>query len=313
MTQHFPWPQYRRPWTLSVAVVSVTPEGDADVDADRGRIRLDGIDGWRSVGLEFRLSTSEPRPSGVERPFAYVMVTGARSNFRLPVRMRETDAGFIGSCRLSRDSLAGTVDIQAHVVTDPSDSERARVVGDSNSWSLVVESGEAPPLPGTPPFEIVRLHFSADDAPSTLRTAAASYALMDVSGPAPVLYLNQDVKGLEHVIDAKSPKLEKRRLRDLIGAQIAHHALATLFRHALADCALDAEDIALPDDRLLRQVIEKVADAVPSVEDGEALVRALLEGGTRSGQVWMEVDNAVTALTGLGSAVARSVEEVHLA
>ena len=318
MTQHFPWPQYRRPWSLDVEVLGVTPAGEPDVDPDRRRIRLDELEDWTQVGLRLRLATTERTPDGVAQMSPYVMVSAARSNLRLPVLLEQDGDTFVGDCHLMRSSLAGITELQAYVASvggsavgdEPTPT---RIIGESEPWTVVVDPGESPPAPGAPPFETERRHFSDPGSPPQLRAAATSYALMDMSGPDPVLYLNQDIIGLEHILDAKSPKLEKRRLRDLLGAQIAHHVLSTLFREALDRTVVEDDLVTIPEDRLMKQVCEAVSEAVPSVEGSEDMMRRLLDSSTDRARVWMEVENALTVLTGVGDAVARSVKEVHLA
>lgn len=311
MTQHFSWPQFRQPWTLSLSVVELEPDAAVEIDETLRRVRLDEAPSWTSVRLRFELRTTEKVPDAIDQLSAYVLLSSSRTNTRMPISLTgSASSGFVGESTVSRGFLAGVVDATGQIL---SSGRVTNVVGESDPWTIVIDPGDAPQRPGAPPFETILCSFSATDAPTQLQVASDSYALMDVSGPKPILYLNRDVAGLEHILYAQRPKLEKRRLRDLFAAQIAQYSLSVLFRDALAQSEVDGEDVTLPDDGLLRQVCDAIAGAVASVEDAEDLVKRLQGASSDRSLVWMEVDNAMSRLTNLSEAVARSTEEVHLA
>src|SRR5512133_125137 len=220
MTPRYSWPQYRRPWTLRTEVTNLEgqQEEGPDIDESAHRIRLDVVGDWSTVQLSFDLSTTEER-EGVDSTAAYVLVSSVRANTRIPVRLqKDGEQAFAGSVTLNRSSLAGAVTLHGHVL---SGDGSVRLVGEAEPWTLIVDASEAPPRPGAPPFDMVWCHFSNEDAPAVVRAAADSYTVLDLGGPKPVMYLNLDIKALRPILESTAAKLEKKRLRDILGSSIA--------------------------------------------------------------------------------------------
>jgi hypothetical protein len=150
---------------------------------------------------------------------AYVLVSSTRTNTRIPVPLRQIAShSFAASVSLERATLAGSVELHAQVI---SRGGSIRVVGEAEPWSLIADISEAPPRPGAPPFDVSWCHFSHDDAPAVVRSVTDSYTVLDLSGPKPVMYLNEDIKALRPILESAGAKLEKKRLRDVLGSSIA--------------------------------------------------------------------------------------------
>ena len=190
------------------------------------------------------------------------------------------------------------------------------MVGTAESWTLVVDASAAPRPPGAPPFATEWVDFGAAEAPASVRAARDSYAIMDLSGPKPVLRLNSGIKGFETLLGSTGAKLERRRLRDTIATRIALYSVTTLFREAVAQIVVDdAGVVTLPDDALLRQLLELVAGdsrVAASADDFYATIaRPHLLSSLDRTRLWAEVDTTLDRLTSHGEQVARAVEEVR--
>jgi hypothetical protein len=306
MTIHYAWPQYRQPWDLGLDIVSFDGDSTPEIDASRRLVSADA-ESWNTLEVSFTLRTTEKTPAGVGELTAYVLISSARSNTRVPVPLHPDRSDFVGTAKLARSTLAGTVDVTGHIVGR---GDTVRAIGTSEPWSIIVDPGEAPLKPGAPPFQTIPVSFSSDQTPAQVRAASNSYAAMDLSGPKPILYLNKDVVGLISSLYAERPKLEKRRVRDFLGSHIAHYALSSLFREALAQTEYD-EEVTLPSDPLLSQVIHAVAGAVQSVEDAEEMVVRINGAPSDRAPLWIEIDDALASLTNLGEVVAANLQEVH--
>lgn len=311
MSPRFAWPQYRRPLDLEIEVLApaLTVKDGDEAETNR-RIRLDLHESWSEVHLRFTLTTTEKAPDSITGQVAYVLVSSTRTATRIPVTLHPGYDGFEGDIVLTKAALSGPVQIAGQIIES---GGVARVLGASEPWTLVIDASDAPPMPGAPPFKMAWQSFEAADSPTYLQAARHSYSLMDLTGPEPILWLNKDITGLEAVVSASHAKLEKRRLRDVLGAQIARDALLALFREALAQVVIENDEVTLPDNSLLRQTATVIAAELNSVADVEEMFRKLLTDQQQRQQIWMEIDNAVSSLTNLSESVARSVEEVHFA
>lgn len=310
MSLRFAWPQYRQPWQLDLSVTNAEDfASPPEVDPTLRRIDLTDVP-WSTVTLAFSMTTSERSPVDADE-LAYALVSSTRSNTRIPVPLDRIDSGhfFNASVELRREELAGAVEVVGQVLREDGS---ARLIGQSDPWVLVVDTSAAPPLPGAPPFRVAWKSFASDDAPTTLQRARTSYAVMDLTGPEPVLYLNEDVRGLQAVLESTHAKLEKRRARDTLSSGIARYAVAALLREALAKTFLDDDDVQLPQEPLLRQICDVIASEVDSVTDTDELCRVAKSDGPDRAASWIEIDNALDRLTNHSEYVARNMEEVYL-
>jgi hypothetical protein len=317
VSPRFAWDQYRRPWDLEVHLDDVSGDGNVAApvtDADHRRLRLDAVGEWETVRVSFQLSTTEQRPQGIDHVNGYVLVSSPRTHTRFPIPLEAMEDGvFAGSADLSRALLAGPVELAGQVVTGDSP---VQLVGLADPWNLVVDASDAPPLPGAPPFDMAWVDFSADDAPPVARSAQDSYAVMDLTGSKPALLLNSEIQGFQALLNSDKARLERRRLRDTLATGIARYALSSLFREARAQITMDGEDdVAPPEDSLLRQVCESVAAELKAVSSVDELyVRLANETAlTRleRARLWVEIDNAIDRLTNHSEMVASIVEEVR--
>lgn len=315
MTLHFAWPQYRRPWLLEFEEVSLKGgETPAETNEEHRRIRVDMAPDWEVARLSMRLSSTEARPPQLDGLDAYVLISSARTNMRMPVPMSaQGPQSFSGSVELPRDLFSGTAQIEGQLV---SSGHPVRLVGTSDPWTLVVDASDAPPLPGAPAIDTAWLSFSAPSSPQVAREAQDSYAVMDMTGGKPTLLLNEDIKGFQALLNSSKAQLERRRLRDALGTNIARYSISVLFREARAQLTLEDDDeVTPPDDHLLRQVCEAVAGELKSVSGVDELYRQLAVETTMTQldrtRLWVEIDNAIDRLTQHSETIATIVEEVR--
>ncbi|WP_043496454.1 hypothetical protein [Georgenia sp. SUBG003] len=313
MSPLFAWPTYREPWSLDVDGLMVDGVFREDLVAeDARRIRIDEAGDWQRAAISLT-ATPEDKADGIEATGVHILVESPRSNTRIPVPLRADDDGaWVGDVELAREMLGGTVTIVA-VVTAQID-DRVRLVGRSDDWKLVVEPGEAPVPPGAPPFAMVWKNFSDTDAPPIARRDPDAHAVMDLS-IQPTLYLNDGIEGFRAVLNADTARGERRRARDLLGADVARTALTTLVRAAVEEVEQNAtdDDASPPEDHMLRQTLEAVARVGRTTADLEELCGriAAARQGTLSERLalWTEIDAAIARLSGLPDAVASLAKE----
>jgi hypothetical protein len=188
-----------------------------------------------------------------------------------------------------------------------------RIVGAADSWDIVIDSSEPPKPPGAPPFPNSWIKFSSTTAPHIARQYNRAPAVLDLS-ETPVLLFNEDIDGLQELLHAARPQLERRRQQDVLGSSIARSALAAVFRAAVAEMDLDEElqVVEPPSDRLQREVCEAVAGAMPSVATAGELYERLQSalGASDRAVLWAEIDLALDRLTGLPEAISRVTWEL---
>ena len=311
----YSWPTYREPCGLEVTELSVdgSPRPDL-VDTDHRRLRADHASAWRIVS--FKVSATVPEARGVPSPqTVHLLVAAARAQTRMPIPLTSTaDGTWVARVELPREIVAGTVILVAEATARV--DGRVRLLGRSDEWTLVVDPGESPVPPGAPPFPMVWLDFTGPDAPEAARRSPDAHAVMDMS-ISPTLYLNDGIEGLRGLLHADTARGERRRARDLFGADVARQAMATLMRAAAADLATAAgdEDALPPADPLLRQSLEAVAKAMRSTADLSDLCHriARAENGpvTERLALWTEIDAAVARLCGLPEMVASIAKEAR--
>ena len=309
MTICFPWPQFQKPLSLDIEITAPGVPTE-NIDAELRRIRLDNIDGWDTVSLKLEMASTEVPADGIGELSGYVLVSSTRTNTRTPVKLElaADSITFGGDVSIDKGLLAGAVHVQGQVVA--TGDWGVRTVGVSEEWILVVDESAAPIPPGAPPFDIVWVDFAGPEASSLLKGAAeTSYALMDTSVGKPVLYLNKHFKGLDYILMANRPRDERKRLRNVLGAQISHYAVSTLFDEAIRQCDETQGVITLPDDQLLARVITAVADGIDA-DDPDELVTALMSDGGDRDATRARVDDAISVMTNLSSFVSESVRAV---
>ena len=310
MSAIFSWPRFREPWRLDVDDPMVDGYYREDlVDEEHRRIRIDGLGRWRQVILDVAASPPDDSlvPDGV-----HLLVSAPRTNTRLSVPLVE-DGEWRGSATLDRPYLAGPVTLVVEA-TGRIDG-RARLLGRSEEWTLVVDAGEAPTPPGAPPFAMTWVDFGAAEAPQSARRNPDAHAVMDLS-TTPCLYLNDGVEGLRELLHADGAKLERRRARDMIAADVARTAWRTLLRAAVSEVEVDDDGtVSMPEDPLLRQTLSAVARVATGVSDVDELVERI--AGTQGGSLtehldlWTDLDAAVDRLSGLPEAVESIVREAR--
>jgi hypothetical protein len=309
----FAWPQFRDEWDLEIQLVEPKRDDQDLIDPSARRVRLDQAGDWSIATFAFHAQTTEKAPDGLGDDLdAFVLISSARTNTRLPVRLERSEAGFRGEVTLDRNLLSGAVEVVAQITTrDP-----VRVVGNTLAWTVVVDASAAPRPPGAPPFETSWDDFTSVDAPQIARASRGSYAVMDLTGANAVLRLNKKIKGFEALLGSTKAQLERRRLRDTIGTGIARYALSTLFREACVRIDVDgAGAVTPPEDPLLRQVLDAVASQVASVGSPEEFYERVAQIKELTildrGRLWAEIDAALDSLTHHGEYVAGAVEEVR--
>lgn len=301
------WPSFREPWAaqLDALEIDAAPRPDL-LDSDHRRVRLDLAGTWSTTSFTISTSSDEVFTGSVASVQA--LVSSPRTNTRVAVPLvRQEKAAWRGEVRLPARLLGGTVRMWVEVAG--THAGRTRLVGRSDEWVLSVDPAEAPTPPGAPPFTMTWLDFSGDDAPALARRNPDAPFVMDMTG-TPVLLLNERIEGFRDVLHADHAKGEKRRARDVLAAQVAQHALASVLRAAVAEMVTDTDidgDVAVPTDRLKRQALGAVAGAMEGVADISDLAARIVEAErgpmVERLELWAEIDAGVARLAGVPAAV----------
>jgi hypothetical protein len=309
---YFPWPQYTQPWALRIhASLPNAPQAEIVVDEAARRIVVPSDSSWSILTLSFAVSTDEVVDIGAD-VIAYVLVSAARTNIRIPVKLRKEAETHVGDVTIERALLRGVADVVAQLVTD----SPVRLVGVSEPWALVVEAGEAPLRKGKPPIDVQWVNFSDSESPSIAQSATDSYAVVDMTGLEPVLLLNEEVEGFKQLMMAGKPQLERRRLQTVLGSSLARLTMTSLVREAQARIIENDDDtFDPPEEPLYRAVLDALATQIGSVSDTDDLCSALGNPKSMSptdrARLWAEIDNAVDRLTDHAESVAQVVKEVR--
>ena len=122
---------------------------------------------------------------------------------------------------IPRSAVAGKANLTIELTGEHLD--RRRVVGSSLPWAIILDQAEAPERQGAPPLKTAWVDFNSGEAPAEARRYGTAHAYVDVASTPPVLYLNKGIEGLQQLILSENAKLERRRQRDMLGAQIARY------------------------------------------------------------------------------------------
>ncbi|WP_433802561.1 hypothetical protein [Actinomycetospora sp. CA-084318] len=277
------------------------------VEPNHLRVVLPEDESWQRFSCQVVATTDEDL-SVFEDLVCYAVAASRDAATRVPFVL----SGLPGEGRLElhRDEIARnallTVDAAA------SYRGRRRVVGRAAPWTVVSEIGTAPRPPSGLPFAMTWLDFTAEGAPDVVRGAPQASAVMETGiGAVPALLLNSALPGFKDLLHADSAKLERRRLRDLLGSDVARLAVSSLLRAAASEI-VEADDgtVIEPQDDLHRQVCEAVVEVVNGVGSVEELYQRLaVERTDVGGDLWSRLDLAIDELVGRRAAVATACEE----
>lgn len=308
MTVRFPWPTLKQELQLTIDDVRIdgAPLDPAFVDAEHLRVSLDETAEWRE--LRIAVSVDPTTLSSVDGARAHAVVECTPTNVRITFPL--DPATGTGEITLDRDEIAQRFAVRVEAVAEV--RGRMRNVGAGPDWTAVLDRVAAPIPPGMPPFETVWIDFRDPAAPPAARGMPEAPAYMDLQGD-PRLLLNTAVDGFQHLLHANTAQRERRRLRDLLGADVARYAVSCLFRAAAGEVSVDDDVVQPPERPVLRQVCEAVADRMPGIGDVEELyerIHAARDSAAVAQEVWGAVDLAVAALSGRDAALTTACHEV---
>jgi hypothetical protein len=313
----FAWPSFEEPWECNITTVRLDgTEANDTIESDHLRVEVHDRE-WARAALSLTAVTDQPLPSGLNAVQAHVLASCPATQLRRPYPLELIEdngsCGFHGSIELPRTAVAAKATLTVEIAAEH--NGRRRVVGTAVPWTLIVDKADAPEKPGVPPLKTIWVNFRDGEAPAEARRNAGAHAYVDVRSSPPILYLNKGIDGLQSLILADRPKLERRRHRDLISAFIARYVASSLFRAAAEQVAVDefggpAEG---PTVRVFRDVCEAVAAELPdtdTVQDLYEVIAHLPDGPPDSSVFWADVDLALDRMTAVSSTVATISEQV---
>lgn len=313
MSVRFAWPVLAAPPHVDLQELQLdeTPTREATKDPDHLRVVLPGDRSWERFRCRV-VVTSDEDSSAFEGLVCYVVASSRDSATRVPFALSGLPGeGFV---EIHHDEVARDVVLTVEVAA--LHRGRRRVIGRSVPWTVVVQAGTAPKVPGGLPFGLTWVDFSSEDAPTVVKGAPLASAVMETAiGATPQLLLNSALPGLRDLLHADSAKLERRRLRDLLGSDVARLAVSSLMRAAAAE-VVQADDgtVIAPQEELHRQVCEALAEAMAGMGSVEELYQLLSGDGSDSsmGDLWSRIDLAIDEVVGRRGAVATACEEIRI-
>jgi hypothetical protein len=311
MSPHYAWRTLREPLAVEIAEAFVDgrPIDRSLIDEEHLRVHLEAFDDWQDLDIVVEAKPGGEMPDELVDSSVYVLVECVATQSRIPFVL--SGDPWTGRINLTRGEVEERFSLRAEIAAPI--HGRWRIIGSSPEWTVVMDRSAAPVPPGTPPFETVWIDFGTPEAPAIARRMPEAYAVMDLEGK-PRLMLNTGIDGFQHLLHADAAKLERRRLRDILGADVARYAVMTLFRAASAEILLDDDGLITPPERpLYRQVCEAVAERTPGIGSVEELYEQLVrarDSAAEAIEVWGAVDLAIAALTGVTSAISTACAEV---
>lgn len=311
MTVRFPWPTLRQELDLRLHEVRLDGEPLAPdlVDIEHLRIRLDEAADWDELRISVSVDTTVL--SDVDGARAHAVVECVPTNVRIPFPL-DIETG-VGEIVLDRDEISKRFSIEVEAVAQV--RGRWRNIGAGPDWIAVIDHEAAPVPPGTPPFETVWIDFRDSAAPLVARGMPEATAYMDLQGD-PRLLLNTAVDGFQHLLHADTAKLERRRLRDLLGTDVARYALTCLLRAASGEVVSEDGVVQPPERRVYRQVCEAVAEHMPGIGSVDELYERMIaarDSADVTQEIWGGADLAIAALSGRDRALSTACSEVKYA
>jgi hypothetical protein len=315
MSPRFAWPSYVDLWECNVASACFDGrDGESAIDEDH--LRISAFDRpWGCLEISLEAATREQAPDGLDNIRAHALLSCTGTQLRRPYPLAITDDGLKiqGAISVQRTAVAAKATLTVELTGEH--NGHRRVAGSSLPWAIILDKVEAPERHGAPPLKTIWVDFKVSEAPAEARQFGTAHAYVDVGQTPPVLYLNKGVDGLQQLILSENARLERRRQRDMLGAQIARYVANALFRTAAEQVSSDefggpAEG---PTGHMFSSVCEAVAAQLTSTETVDDLYEAVLKvrDGTLDGPTfWAEVDLALDRMTSVSSVVAQICAEV---
>lgn len=291
------------------------------IGPDWDSVHLDGLpQPWQLARVALHASASEGGPvTGPALEVEAVQDCASTNLRRRHVGTALPDGTTQIVVDIDADEVAQAVDL-ALVVTrglpDEHGIQRRRLVATGGPIRVVLQGSRAPSPPGAPPIATSWIDFDADEAPSLVRGRSHSLCAVDLSGPHPVLLLNDAVPGFRKVLEAEHARDERKRQQDVYGAVVARRTLEAMLRALVPQVTAEDDEMTTPDDRTSQELCSAIAGHMPDVQDVDAFYRRMhaAEHGSddERAEFWAAVDLALDDLVSLPAATAKALEAVRL-
>ena len=253
------------------------------IDVSRKRVDVVGADpGWAAAEIAVTL-TAPANPHGLDLTECrgHLVLEASPSATRISAPLRPSqDGSWQGRLFVTSDEIVGVATLRA-LITQPQPGAAPRILGSSADWIVAFDEGSGPHgSHGVSPISLQWTSFSKPDVdaghPAELASSPGAVSFCAAGGSEPVLYLNEDIKGLQRLLDAEHPTGLQARVQEVLGTYIALQALTALVDAAvtrIGQAAVGAEteeDMADSADALdgfpaLQAALEVVAEAAESV------------------------------------------------
>ena len=179
---------------------------------------------------------------------------------------------------LHRNDLSLRLELCA-VATTTIEGVEHREIGRSRATHIDVDPPEAPETGGPDPFDVIWVDFAtAEIGPSILRDIAGEAFWIDLGGIMPTVYLNEGIKHMQAILDAKRPKGRMRDLQKILGSWIGSAAWSALAERAISEVSVGDDDEPSQElDPLSERVLRALATRMEGVGDFEELLGEIAE------------------------------------
>jgi hypothetical protein len=232
-----------------------------------------------------------------------------RFGAEMPPADQDTPRTRAGQLDLWRDEVAGRVDLLVDL-TVANGANADRLKGGSVLWTIAVDEPLGGPGSSKSPFRVEWVDFREE---ARLAPLGEVPSYLDLQGGAdPILYLNQGIKDLRHLLSWERARTTTRDVRDLVGSSIASDAWQVLAAEAVEQVAELDDGPALPGITVLDNVLTVLASQLPSVAAVDELLERIVADRTAGSgdQLRSEVAAVVARLCGRGEVVGRAATRV---
>ena len=179
---------------------------------------------------------------------------------------------------LHRNDLSMRLDLSA-VATTTIEGVEHREISRSRATHIDVDPPEAPETGGPNPFDVIWVDFAtAETGPSILRDIAGEAFWIDLSGITPNVYLNEGIKHMQAILDAKRPRGRMRDLRNILGSWIASATWSALAEQAISEVSVgDDYEPSQELDPLSERVLRALTTRMEGIGDFEELLGEIAE------------------------------------
>ncbi|WP_146532527.1 hypothetical protein [Rubripirellula reticaptiva] len=275
------------------------------------------LDATLDVAIQPEIVQQYETDHGELRVFASLNCRPTNQRSSVELFRSPTERGrWTGSVSVDRDSFAGRVDL-AVTASATANGLAGRVVGSSDPWWIFVDEPNSLKVGGA--LRVAWVSFRAPEAPALAQQYPESTHVVELEGPVPVVYLNQDFEGLYALLqDRKDRAPVELALHDAHRYSIARSVWMALVLDSVMSVEPGEEesDANWPSKEWQSEVLKKVLPKIaPDKTDQELLNLAANDwkSGTSSAIFLGRAEAVVGEVVDSNAALRKSLHKLNRA